>query len=216
MEVTAATQSASGAQNSQKKLSEDFDNFLVLLTTQLQYQDPLDPLDSNEFTQQLVSFTGVEQAITTNKNLENLIAQTNTQNLSNAVSYLGKEITLETDRVGLDKGKAKWEFSLETTSKETKLVIKDDDGKVVHSEFGDTEAGLHEFTWEAPEGTDPGIYQLEVTAKTASDTEVQSTIFSKGIVTSVESYGGDVLLASNGILTHPGNILAVKDIKPDA
>lgn len=213
MEVTSATQSASAAQNSQAKLSEDFNNFLVLLTTQLQYQDPLDPLDSGEFTQQLVSFTGVEQAITTNKNLEQLISQTNTRNMSNAVGYLGKEITLQTDRSGLGNGQAKWEFSLNSKAAETKLTIRNEKDEIVHTEFGDTASGLHEFIWNAPEGTESGIYKLEVTALASDDTAIQSTIFSKGLVTSIESLGGEILLASNGVLTPPSNILAVKDVK---
>ena len=55
-------------------LAETFDTLLTLLTTQLQYQDPLDPMDTNEFTSQLVEFTGVEQAISTNKKLDQLIS----------------------------------------------------------------------------------------------------------------------------------------------
>ena len=70
MEISAASGTRATAGQSQTKLAEDFDQFLKLLTTQLQYQDPLDPMDSGEFTNQLVSFSQVEQSISTNKNLK--------------------------------------------------------------------------------------------------------------------------------------------------
>ena len=76
MEITDAvtTSRLSGAESGSAALAENFDAFLTLLTTQLRHQDPLEPMDSSEFTNQLVQFTGVEQAIYTNKNLEQLLA----------------------------------------------------------------------------------------------------------------------------------------------
>src|SRR6266446_9553353 len=94
---TAATSSA--AATSQQQLSTNFDSFLTLLTTQLQNQDPLQPMDSNQFTQQLVEFSQVEQQINSNKNLESLISLTKNQASVSAVSYLGKTLTL-TDGTG--------------------------------------------------------------------------------------------------------------------
>ncbi|MCK5042335.1 MAG: hypothetical protein KAR62_08565, partial [Sphingomonadales bacterium] len=72
--TAAAVQSDS--QKAKNTLGGDFNTFLSLLTTQLQYQDPLDPLDSNEFTNQLVQFTSVEQEIKSNENLENIAVLT--------------------------------------------------------------------------------------------------------------------------------------------
>ena len=80
-------------------MSSNFDTFLTLLTTQLQNQDPLSPMDSNQFTQQLVQFSQVEQQINSNKNLESLISLTKNQTSVDAVSYLGKTLTL-TDGAG--------------------------------------------------------------------------------------------------------------------
>tara|TARA_B100001939_G_scaffold484_1_gene460 strand:+ start:7478 stop:8173 length:696 start_codon:yes stop_codon:yes gene_type:complete len=217
MEVTSATASQTDTQGkarqAEQKLAEDFDDFLALLTTQLQYQDPLDPLDSNEFTQQLVSFTGVEQSIATNKNLETLISKVTSQSIADSVSYLGKEITVDSNKAGLDNGKVKWEYTLDSVAETTKIKITHDKtGKVVYEGFGKTAAGMHEFVWQAPENAEEGIYSLEVSATTASDQEVQTQVYSKGIVKSVETLGGLPYLASNGILVAPDNILAVKDV----
>ena len=78
----------SAAERSRTTLAADFDNFLTLLTTQLQHQDPLDPLDSNEFVAQLVSFTGVEQAVKSNANLEALINLFKLSQSASAIEYL--------------------------------------------------------------------------------------------------------------------------------
>src|ERR1051325_6310 len=100
MDVTSATSSStsatstSAAASAQKQLSGNFDTSLTLLTTQLKNQDPLSPMDSNQFTQQLVQFSQVEQQINSNKNLESLITLTKSQTATNAVSYLGKTLTL--------------------------------------------------------------------------------------------------------------------------
>jgi hypothetical protein len=95
MDVTPATSASttSAAANAQKSLSGNFETFLTLLTTQLKNQDPLSPMDSNQFTQQLVQFSQVEQQINSNKNLESLIALTKSQSATSAVSYLGKTLT---------------------------------------------------------------------------------------------------------------------------
>ncbi|MCF8475238.1 MAG: hypothetical protein K9G26_11130 [Emcibacter sp.] len=213
MEINAAASGAqSAASKSQTKLADDFDQFLSLLTTQLQFQDPLDPMDSSEFTNQLVSFTQVEQSIATNKNLENLINQTKNAEMSNAVGYLGTEVTIETDRAGLRSGVAKWEYGLQTNAEETKLTVKDSSGKILYEGTGENKAGLHEFTWDAPANTPDGIYQLTISAKTSNGSDVQVGIYSKGKVETIEALNGEVHLSVNGILTPTNGIQAVKYI----
>src|ERR1700761_1163161 len=87
--------------SSQQQLSSNFDTFLQLLTTQLQNQDPLSPMDSNTFTQQLVEYSQVEQQIDTNTNLQTLINQGSSSTGSYAVSYLGKAVTVTNGNAAL-------------------------------------------------------------------------------------------------------------------
>jgi flagellar basal-body rod modification protein FlgD len=198
------------AGNAGKKLADDFTNFLTLLTKQLQFQDPLDPLDSNEFTQQLVSFTQVEQSVQQNKNLEGIMAQIQSQNMSNAVDYLGKEITIGTNKAGITDGKVNWEYILASTADDVKVTIKDKAGKVLHTTTSDNEVGRHNFSWTPPEGTKSGeVFTLEIIAKTGK-TKINTDIYSKGKVDSIETYKGEILLSSNGILTSPRHVIAVK------
>jgi len=212
--AAAPAAAASQASKSKTKLAGNFDQFLTLLTTQLQFQDPLKPMDSSKFTDQLVSFSQVEQSINTNKNLESLISQSKNAEMASAVGYLGNEVTIQTDRAGLRKGQAKWEYGLKTNADETTLTVSDSRGKTLYEGLGDNKAGLHDFTWNAPANTPDGIYKLVVTAKTASGSEVQSAIYSKGKVESIEALNGEVNLSVNGILTAASNIQAIKPSSP--
>src|SRR5260370_34022512 len=96
--TTTATGNSTDALN---KLSSDFNNFLTLLTTQLKNQDPLSPMDSTQFTQQLVAFTGVEQQINTNSKLDQLIGLDKTGQLTAAANYIGDQIEATSDQVYL-------------------------------------------------------------------------------------------------------------------
>src|SRR5580692_10651622 len=83
------------------QLSGNFDTFLTLLTTQLKNQDPTSPMDSNEFTQQLVEFSQVEQQIDTNTNLQTLITQGQSQSGAYATGYLGKSVSITNGNASL-------------------------------------------------------------------------------------------------------------------
>src|SRR6185436_12803276 len=100
VESVAAPQATGAATDSgalgRARLAENFDTFLSLLTTQLKNQDPLSPLDSNQFTQQLVQMTGVEQQLLTNDLLKKLVGNTGT-GVSTAVSLIGKDVRATSD-----------------------------------------------------------------------------------------------------------------------
>ena len=197
-------------------LANDFDDFLHLLTVQLQYQDPLAPMDSNQFTQQLVAFTGVEQSIATNKNLEDIVAQNKSLKNTNAVGYLGKEVTIGTNLAGLtEEGTATWEYLLDSTANSVKLTVKDENGLIVDTAIGALGAGIHTFKWDAPANTEPGTYSLEIEALSGDKEKIAHSIYSIGIVESIENVNGNILLASNGILTLPDNVLAVRNVEQE-
>src|ERR1044071_167408 len=88
---TPATTGTDSGALGRARLAENFDTFLSLLTTQLKNQDPLSPLDSNQFTQQIVQMTGVEQQLATNDLLKKLVANTGS-GVATAVSLIGKEV----------------------------------------------------------------------------------------------------------------------------
>src|SRR5262249_14066280 len=155
-----------------QELSGNFNTFLTLLTTQLQNQDPLSPMDSNQFTQQLVEFSQVEQQIDTNNNLQSLIALGQSNTLSSSASYLGKSITLTPANGAPQNSSCTWRYAPGADAANTTLTVTDSTGKVVYTEPGETSSGGHDFTWD---GTDSsgnqlpdGVYKLSV-ASNASD-----------------------------------------------
>jgi flagellar basal-body rod modification protein FlgD len=196
--TTAAAAAASAADNSKKQLSANFDTFLTLLTTQLKNQDPLSPMDSNQFTQQLVQFSQVEQQINSNKNLESLISLTKSQGAANAVSYLGKTITLTDGRAALQNGAAHWAYALPSDATSVKLVVTDSKGHAVYAGSGETASGLHAFNWDGTgnsgDALPPGVYKLSVTAQAADGTSLSSTVASQGVVSEVDLSGDEPML----------------------
>src|SRR6201992_1328356 len=90
----AASSGASSGTDAMAQLSGNFNTFLTLLTTQLKNQDPTSPMDSNQFTQQLVEFSQVEQQINTNTNLQTLITQGQSNGTAMTTGYLGKTVTV--------------------------------------------------------------------------------------------------------------------------
>jgi flagellar basal-body rod modification protein FlgD len=178
----------------QTQLAGNFDTFLKLLTTQLQNQDPLSPMDSNQFTQQLVEFSQVEQQINTNDNLKTLINQGSSQTGAYAVSYLGKTVTINNGNAPLTNGAATWSYNLGTLSAQTALTVTDANGNAVFSGAGETAPGAHDFAWNGQNanGTQlpDGVYTLHVTAKAPDGSAVTSSVSSKGVVSEVDMTGG--------------------------
>ncbi len=184
-----------------QSLADNFDTFLALLTTQLQNQDPLDPLKSEQFTEQLVQFTGVEQAIATNKRLDKLIDLQDASQLNSAVSYIGKTAEFASDRLLLANGTADISYGLEGGAAQTTISIVDSAGRVVRSLAGETGAGRHRFTWDGLDGTGAplpdGVYGFSVISVTADGTTVETATAAASKVTGVEIADGAATLTMN-------------------
>ncbi len=178
--INTTTTTASASATAQKSLSSNFDTFLKLLTAQLQNQDPLKPQDSSQFTQQLATFSGVEQSIKQNQNLETLIGEIKTSNLSAATNYIGQIATASTPNLTSDGSGGTWSYNLGTASATTTLTVTNSTGHAVRSTTGSTDSGNHSFNWDGKDSNGnalpAGDYTLSVTAKTASDTNVITSI----------------------------------------
>ena len=199
------------------KLTENFETFLTLLTTQLRSQDPLEPMDPSEFTNQLVQFTEVEQSIATNKNLEQLVALANQNELSGAVSLIGKQVEAPETRSILENGSAEWTYSLNDQAKEVRLRVLDENNVAVFSTSGNTTLGNHQFSWNGidKDGNqlDDGKYSLLVTAKDREGNSINSKINMIGTVKGVFSRDGKNMLEVGGIPISLSEIISVKQEK---
>src|SRR3954471_24751209 len=142
---TAAAAAQSTGTNALSKFAENFQDFLTLLTEQLKHQDPLSPMDSTQFTSQLVQFTGVEQGILQNKNLQALINMQSDVQMSTATSYLGKLVDINGGGVQLSDSSAKINYSIGTAVAKVAINITDSSGVTVRTAAGDTGMGAHTF-----------------------------------------------------------------------
>jgi flagellar basal-body rod modification protein FlgD len=179
-------------------LTADFNMFLRLLTTQLQYQDPLDPMDTSEYTQQLVSYSQVEQAIQQTQRLDAILARLSAQDLASAGGYIGREVSVYQPVAALDADGADWFYELDTNAAATRLTILDKYGSIVRTFDGETTAGSHALAWDgtnAAGGAMPeGEYALVVESLTAAGQTVSSRVGTRGIVTGVEALAGEIIL----------------------
>lgn len=194
--------SASGAaaqiNTGKTRLAENFDTFLALLTTQLKNQDPLSPVDSTQFTQQLVSMSGVEQQLLTNSLLKEMVGS-GTGSLGKGVEYIGKNLTAAWDTTKLKDGKADWGYSLNTPAKSVKLSIYDDKGALVWAGDGAGRAqGDNSFSWNGKDlygnQREGGAYKLKVQATDFNGKTIQSQVLIKGMASAAELYDGKAYL----------------------
>ncbi|MDO8912528.1 MAG: flagellar hook assembly protein FlgD [Phenylobacterium sp.] len=207
------------AQSGTKRLAESFDTFLNLLTTQLKNQDPLSPLDSNQFTQQLVQMTGVEQQLYGNQLMEKLVANTGS-GISTAVALIGRDVKAGTAENAIKDGKATWNFNLNRAADDLKLEVIDSKGRTVYSEApADMRAGDHTFKWNGKDTSgkqldDGGPYSLRVTAKDSAGTGVISKVSIQGVVTGVEQVDGKTLITINGAKIPWETVTSINEAAP--
>jgi flagellar basal-body rod modification protein FlgD len=185
-----------------ESIAENFDTFLTLLTTQLKNQSPLDPIDTNQFTQQLVQFTEVEQTVKQNENLEKLIQLSAANTITNVVGFLGGEITLNGTTSALKDGSAQWSYEIEGGAENVNFTVEDSNGVPVFSTTGPPPAGKSTFVWNGQTstgGTAPdGDYTLSISAVDSSGTALKVTTEIVGIVDGVDFSGDEpVLLIGN-------------------
>lgn len=209
--VSTASQSATDAQ----KLADDLDDFMTLLTTQLQHQDPLDPMDATEFTSQLVQFASVEQQITQNSNLETLITAQENSQLASVASYVGRFVEAESNAVQVYDGEAEFNYILHDDAAGTVINIQDDSGQTLFTAEGNVAMGKHGVVWD---GTDlsgqqvpDGIYTLTVSALDADGAPVEVTTTTIGKITGVSYADTEPQLLMNNQAITLAQVLTLKE-----
>jgi flagellar basal-body rod modification protein FlgD len=216
MEVTGTsntTGTGSNSASSLTQLSQDLDNFLTILTTQLQYQDPLSPMDTHEFTNQLVQFAGVEQSIQQNKNLESLIALQETDIMVGAVSYIGKEVEVTGQTTKLEDGSATFSYEMPEDAAAAIMAIYDADGTQVYAGKAETAAGRHSFVWDgvasSGETMEDGYYTIQIAAANEDGEQINPTYTVRGMVTGVGIEDGTPFLDFDGQQVALANVVRV-------
>jgi flagellar basal-body rod modification protein FlgD len=183
-------------------LSDNFTNFLSLLMTQLQNQDPTAPLDSNQFTSELVQFTSVEQQISTNSNLTQLIQLTQATQIEQSASMIGKPVTVTSPQLSLQKGAAEINFNT-AIAEPVGIAVYDSTGSQVQTATLTSTAGANAWTWngQSASGTTmpDGAYKVTVTALGANGATSQVPFTVTGTATSIQNNSGTVQVQLGGL-----------------
>ena len=183
----------------QKSLAQNFDNFLHLLTMQLTHQDPTQPMDTNQFTQQLVQFANIEQAINQNKKLDSLVSLLQGDQRVAGVAYIGRVVEAEGSKTDLVDGNAAWTYTLPEKSAKTVVLVRNSAGNSVAAFPGETGVGKHRFVWDGKDSdgkTMPdGTYQMAVTALDSKGSSMVAPTAILGRVSGVEMADGKLQLA---------------------
>ena len=190
---TSAAATASTSDKSRTAIAQNFDSFLLLLTTQLKNQSPLEPLDTNQFTQQLVQFASVEQQLKSNETLNALLTSAKSTTASNAASFVGMQITADGATTTLANGKAEWVINPAKACAQATVTIRDAKGNVVSTKTQPLAAGAQTFTWDGKDSTglqvSPGDYTISVTGRDAGGQSVSVKTEIAGKVDGVDLSG---------------------------
>lgn len=183
-------------------LAGNFQTFLTLLTTQLQNQNPLDPLDTNQFTQQLVQFASVEQQLKTNDQLTTLVSLQQTAQSTQALGFVGKTAVVDGSTAALASGAATWILGVPTNSN-VSISITNSTGQTVFSGNYPVTAGDNQvFGWDGKgnDGTQwpDGQYKMTATATDSVGNSVAVSTQVQGVVNSVDLTQSPPLLSING------------------
>ena len=212
--ATTGATAQSTITSGQTGLNTDYNSFLKLLTTQLKNQDPLSPMDTNTFTQQLVAMNGVQQQLLTNNLLTSLVGQGSSA--ATAVGLIGKQVQAQSPTATMNNGKVDWTYELDGNASAATLQVLDSSNKVVYS--GNAPAlsqGQHAFTWDGSTSSGgkatSGTYTLKVIANDSALKAIDTNVFVTGVVTGVQQSNGATQLNLGSTTVDFGNVSSVQN-----
>ncbi len=212
---TAAATATASSTTARARLSDTYDTFLTLLTAQLENQDPLSPMDSTQFTEQLVQYSQVEQQIRTNDQLGSLVSSYQAATAGAALSYLGKTAVVEGDSAALNGAGAAWTYELDEAARTVNVQVKSASGRVVYETAGDAGAGAHAFTWDGRDANGaalaPGVYSLDIEAENDIGEPVSASITTREEILGVDFSGATPLIITPSGTRDMGAIRAILD-----
>ncbi len=197
------SQAISSSSKDKSGLVQNYETFLTLLTTQLQNQDPMEPMDSSKFTEQLVQFSAIEQQIKSNEQLENLAGMMTSSNALGVLNFVGTKVTIDGSRGDL-KSWGSVDYKFESPSEgSAEITVRNDAGKIVFNQADvSITKGEQTFKWD---GTDSsgnrlanGTYTIQIHAKDAEGTGILIDTDVTGVVENVDLSSSEPLLIING------------------
>lgn len=202
--------------SSLSSFADDFDDFLTLLVTQLKNQDPTAPMDSNQFTQQIVQFSTVEQEINANKKLEQLVSIAQEGQSGNVVSYVGKDVEVKSDMVTYEEGSdVAFTYELKDEVEQAFITVYDTQDNTVFVGEGTTFAGQNSVSWDGVDKdgnqVEPGVYRIAVDTIDADGVRERQSTYVTGVVSAIDMSSDSPNLIVNTANVSMDDVLMVKN-----
>lgn len=202
----------------------DSADFMNLLITQLQYQDPTEPMDTNEMASQLAEFSSMEATQNMADNMEKLLDYQISQNNLQLLTLLGADVTVSTNMVGMDEGTLSLgEFTLDAAVESCSVEIYDASGSIVNTvDMGNLAADTtYQLEWDgtnaAGEQVADGAYLFVINGLTADGEEVGVEYTSTGTVTGLDFSTGEAILSiDNAVPADVGSVIGVRGSSAEA
>lgn len=211
----AGAAAANDTDKTKNSISEEKQIFLDILLTQLQNQNPLDPVDTTEFTNQLVAYSSLEQEMEANQNLGSVIDALNSANTLSAVSYLGADVDIDTQASVMQDDQARWSYALKDDAQNVTIQILNSNNEVLSS-YGAEEcaAGTYDVVVNNADLTaaveEGAILYLVVAAVDSEGEEIKTGIVGTVTIDSVESSGDETTLTAGSLGFSLDEILSLR------
>ncbi|MGY8677638.1 FlgD immunoglobulin-like domain containing protein [Bradyrhizobium sp. UFLA05-153] len=209
---TATTTTSSSSSSSTSSLTSN--EFLSLLVSELQNQDPLNATSTTDFINQLTSYANFSQQQSINTNLSALASSFSSLVTLNSVNYIGHTVEAKTDTATLTNGSATFGYSLSSAASNVSITVKDSSGNTVWTGTGTGNSGSNTFTWDGKDSsgnqlTDGGQYTISVTATDSAGNSVLNYTTVTGTVTGIDTSTSTPSLTVNGVSVSAANIIGV-------
>lgn len=211
--VSTTPTASSSASPSAPSIGSNMNTFLTMLTTQLKNQDPTAPMDTNQMTAELVQFSQVEQAITTNSKLDTLIQAQQAGQMVGAVPLVGHSVQYNGNSIDLSNGQAQFSYTIPPGTANADISILNGSGQVVDVAKGDVTAGTHSFTWDGSTTSGKkavdGTYAVRINATDTTGNSVTTTVAATGKITGVEMQNNQAVVSIDGVTTPISSITSI-------
>lgn len=209
--IAKAATGSGAAGGSADKAKELKAQFMGILLTQMQHQNPLDPMDTKEFTAQLAQFSSLEQQLSTNTKLDDLLKAIQVSSTASSFGYIGQTVELATPMSTLEGGKADWTYALSSDAASMKVKVMNKQGTVLHEkELKNVQKGTYSLDVSAADlGTsvkDGDILTLKLEPLSADGESIPTEIMTTVRIDGIETTSSGVSLRAGGLLFDAGDI----------
>ena len=210
--TTSSTSSSSSSSSSSSTISSS--DFLNLLLSELQNQDPLNATSTTDFMNQLTSYANFTEQQSINSSMTSLASSFSSLVTLNSVNYIGHTVEAKTDTATLSGGSATFGYNLSAASSNVTITVKDSSGNTVYTGTGTGNEGDNTFTWNGQttsgkQLSDGGQYTISVTATDAAGNSVFNYATTTGKVTGIDTSTSTPSLTVNGVSVSAADIIAV-------